>query len=170
MNGFRTLATRFRQIAPDGTVSHGDILIRRPGRMRIRFDDRDMTILTSDRWLIVVDGRYGEPQNFPLNSTPAGILVRNEIRFGRDIRATGLRRTGERIFVTVVRPESPRSGRMILEFERGTLDLAGWTVIDAQGQKTRVFLSDTRFGLPLASSLFEPPPPPAAPAGPGSDR
>ena len=169
VNGFRTLRTRFRQISPGGRISRGDIFIQRPGLMRIQFDRRDLLLLTSRLWLIAIKGKHSEPQHFPLNSTPAGILVRNEISFDRDIRVTRVRRTDRAIFVTVVRRNSSRRGRMTLIFERRSLDLTGWTVVDAQGQRTRVHLSETQFDVALAPSLF------ALPAGrlpqeSGSDR
>ena len=169
VNGFRTLRTRFRQISPGGQVSHGDIFIERPGLMRIQFDRRNMVILTSRLWLIVIQGRHGEPQHFPLNSTPAGILVRSKISFDRDIRVTRIHRTDGQNFVTVVRRESSRQGQMTLTFDRETLDLTGWTVVDAQGQLTQVFLSGTQLDVALAPSLFALPAG-RLPRGPGSDR
>ena len=169
VNGFRTLRTRFRQISPGGQVSRGDIFIQRPGQMRIQFDRRNLLLLTSRLWLIVLEGKHGEPQHFPLNSTPAGILVRNEVRFDRDIRVTRVRRTGRSILVTIVRRNSPRQGRMTLTFKRPSLDLTGWTIVDAQGQLTRVFLSETQLDVALAPSLFELPAG-RLPSGPSIDR
>ncbi len=169
VNGFRTLRTRFRQISPGGKVDRGDIFIQRPGLMRIQFDRRDLLLLTSSLWLIVLQGKHGEPQHFPLNSTPAGILVRNKIRFDRDIRVTRIHRTGGQFFITVVRRGSSRQGRMTLTFNRETLDLTGWTVVDAQGQLTQVLLSETKLDVALAPSLFELPAG-RLPQGPGIDR
>ncbi|MDE0703803.1 MAG: outer membrane lipoprotein carrier protein LolA [Rhodospirillaceae bacterium] len=165
VNGFRSLRTRFRQVSPGGEVFRGDIFIQRPGLMRIQFDRRDMVLLTSRLWLIVIQGERREPQYFPLNSTPAGILVRERIRFDRDIRVTGIRRTARRIFVTVVRVDAPRQGQMILIFERPTLDLAGWTVVDPQNRLTRVTLSETRLDPPLDPMLFSLPESHLPPAG-----
>ena len=169
VNSFRTLHTRFRQISPGGQISRGDIFIQRPGQMRIQFDRRNLLLLTSRLWLIVIQGKHGEPQHFPLHSTPAGILVQNKISFERDVRVTRVRRTDRAILVTVVRRDSPRQGRMTLIFERYALDLAGWTVVDAQGQRTRVYLSKTKLDVALAPSLFALPAG-RLPQGPGGDR
>ena len=169
INGFRTLRTRFRQISPGGQIDQGDIFIQRPGLMRIQFDRRNLLLLTSRLWLIVLEGKHGEPQHFPLDSTPAGILVREKVSFDRDIRVTRVRRTDRKIFVTVVRRNSSRQGRMTLIFERGSLDLTGWTIVDAQGQHTWVHLSETKLDVVLAPSLFELPAG-RLPQGPGSGR
>ncbi len=169
INSFRTLRTRFRQVSSDGRVSRGDIFIQRPGLMRIQFDRQDLLLLTSRLWLIVIQGKHGEPQHFPLNATPAGILVRNEIRFDRDIRVTRVYRTDRRILVTVVRPDSSHRGQMTLTFGRDRLELTGWTVVDAQGQVTQVFLSETQLDVALAPSLFQLPAG-RLPTAPGADR
>ena len=171
VNSFRTLSTRFRQISPRGQVSKGDIYIQRPGKLRIQFDNRRLLILTSRLWLIVIQGKRGKPQHFPLNSTPAGILVRNQVSFTGDIRVTQLQRTDDRILVTIVRRGKERQGRMTLIFERESLDLTGWTIVDSQGLLTRVLLSETKLDLPLKPSLFAVPQGRGAGAsGVGNDR
>ena len=58
---------------------------------------------------------------------------------------------------------------MTLTFDRETLDLTGWTVVDAQGQLTQVFLSATQLDVALAPLLFALPAG-RLPRGPGSDR
>jgi len=170
INSFRTLSTRFRQISPHGRTSRGNIFIQRPGQLRVQFDHKQMLILTSRFWLIVIQGRQGEPQYFPLNSTPAGILVRSNVTFDRDIRVTRVQRNGDKIFVTIARREALRQGKMILIFERKTLNLTGWTIIDARGLPTRVLLSETRLNVQLKPSLFYVPQDLVRPGGTSSDR
>ncbi|HRY23665.1 MAG TPA: outer membrane lipoprotein carrier protein LolA, partial [Geminicoccaceae bacterium] len=38
LNGIDTLAARFEQIAPDGSLSRGRVYIQRPGRLRFDYD------------------------------------------------------------------------------------------------------------------------------------
>jgi len=154
VNSFKTLQTRFKQISPRGRISHGTIYIQRPGQLRIQFDKKRLLVLTSRLWLIVIQGRRGRPQHFPLNSTPAGILVRSKVNFGGDIRVIGISRDERRILVTIVRRKAPRQGRMTMIFDREGLNLTGWTIVDSQGLLTRVLLSGTRLDVPLKPSLF----------------
>ncbi len=170
INSFRTLSTRFKQISPRGRTSQGNIFIQRPGQLRVQFDHKKMLILTSRFWLIVIQDQQREPQYFPLNSTPAGILVRSNVTFDQDIRVTRVQRNGDNILVTIVRRKSPRQGKMTLIFERETLNLNGWTIIDARGLPTRVSLSETRLDVQLKPSLFHVPQDRIRPGGIGSDR
>lgn len=170
VNSFKTLKTRFRQVSPRGRISRGHIFIKRPGQLRVQFDDKKLLVLTSRLWLIVIQGRRGRPQHFPLNSSPAGILVRSKVTFGGDIRVTRVRRDDKRIMVTIVRRKSPRQGRMTLMFDRENLDLLGWTIVDAQGLLTRVLLSNTQLDVPLKPSLFYVPQNRVRSGGFGSDR
>lgn len=170
INGFKTLQTRFKQISPRGQISHGTIYIQRPGQLRVQFDKKRLLVLTSRLWLIVIQGRRGRPQHFPLNSTPAGILVRSKVTFGGDIRVTGISRDENRIMVTIVRRKAPRQGRMTMIFNRDDLKLTGWTIIDSQGLLTRVLLSRTQLDLTLKPSLFYIPQRRVRSGGNGSDR
>jgi len=170
VNSFKTLSTRFKQISPRGRISRGDIFIQRPGQLRVQFDHKRLLILTSRLWLIVIQGRRGKPQHFPLNSTPAGILVRSKVTFDGDIRVTRIQRNEENIYVTIVRRKSPRQGKMTLIFERETLDLTGWTIVDAQGLLTRVLLTNTKLDVRLKPSLFYVPQGRVRSGGAGSDR
>lgn len=170
VNSFKSLSTRFRQISPRGRVSLGTIYIQRPGKLRIQFDKRKLLILTSRLWLIVIQGRRGKAQHFPLNSTPAGILVRSKVTFGGDIRVIGVRRNEERIFVTIVRRKTPKQGRMTMIFDKEDLSLLGWNIIDSQGLLTRVLLTNTKLDVPLNPNLFAVPQGRVRSGGVGSDR
>jgi outer membrane lipoprotein-sorting protein len=169
VNSLTTVKTRFTQIAPNGQMAKGTIYLSRPGKLRIDFDPPShVRIVTTSLWLVVYEGKNAEPQNYPLNSTPAGILVRKQIKFGGDLKVTALSRGKGFVRVRLIRANNPNQGSMTLVFDSDPIKLVGWIVADAEGQKTIVRLSNTQVGIKLNPAIFALRP--TAAKAPGFDR
>ena len=56
LNSVKTLSARFLQIDAAGTVTHGQLYLRRPGRLRFEYDPPSPLLLVADGvWLILHD-------------------------------------------------------------------------------------------------------------------
>jgi len=155
VNSLTTVKTRFSQTAPNGQSAKGMIYLQRPGKLRIDFDPpSDVQIITTRLWLVVYEGKNAEPQNYPLDSTPAGILVRKEIKFGGDLTVKSVRQEKGVVRVRLIRTRNPNQGSMTLIFGAEPMKLIGWIVADAQNQRTIVRLSGTQVGVKLGPETF----------------
>ncbi len=160
LNGIDTLAANFLQVNHDGSISEGEIVIARPGRMRIDYaPPLKVEIISDGDWLTYIDRELGQISQAPLNGSHAEFLLREELRFGDDVTVTGIKREANVVEITIVRRENPDQGSMTLVFADKPLELRQWSVVDPQRLTTRVTLFDTRFGLALDPALFEAPPP-----------
>ena len=160
INGITTFRADFTQTAPTGQQAKGVIYIQRPERLRVEFTPpADMLIVATPVWLVLYERKVKEPQYIPLRSSPAGILVRKDIKLtgGPDIRVTQVARQGAFTSITVVDPKSPNQGRMTLNFTRAPIQLLGWSVTDAHGQTTRVEFTSYQTGIAIDPKLFLPP-------------
>ncbi|MEQ8370503.1 MAG: outer membrane lipoprotein carrier protein LolA [Alphaproteobacteria bacterium] len=166
LNDFETLIARFIQIAPDGAVATGSLWFHRPGRMRIDYDPPVPVIIVSDGGPILYwDAELYQASYLPVAATPARFLLADTISFdGQDVVVeTVLRDPGViRVAVRSARPDEP--GQIILNFADRPLQLAGWRLIDAQGQAVDVALTDHSFGVPIPPGQFRFTPP-EAPVG-----
>lgn len=160
LNGITTLAANFLQINQDGSISEGEIIIARPGRMRIDYaPPLKVQIISTDGWITYIDRELGQISQAPLNGSHADFLLRKQIRFGKDVVVSRIKRDANVVEITITRKEDPGVGSMTLIFADSPLELRQWLVVDAQRLTTRVTLLDTRFGLPLDPSLFDAPEP-----------
>jgi outer membrane lipoprotein-sorting protein len=57
--------------------------------------------------------------------------------------------------VTVVEAAQPNAGSLTLDFNENPIVLRQWTVIDQQGKRTIVSLSDLQYGMALDPKLFQ---------------
>ena len=114
-----------------------------------------MQIYADGFWLIYVDTELEEVTHLPLNSTPAGFLVREHVRLSGDVTVTRLERGAKSLRVYIAQTEEPDAGHIVLTLSDGPLRLRNWSVIDAQGVETRVSLIDPAFNAEIAEKVFE---------------
>ncbi|KIL97850.1 Outer membrane lipoprotein carrier protein LolA [Paramagnetospirillum magnetotacticum MS-1] len=157
LNGVTTLKARFLQVSPNGASVEGDAYLSRPGKLRLQYDPPSPLLVVADgSFLIVHDQQLGEPSYIPLGSTPAGILVRPNVRLnGGDVAVTRVVRLPGVVRISVVEAEDPASGEITLVFSDKPFALRQWQVKDAQHQVTTVSLYQAQSGLTLDAKLFE---------------
>ena len=164
LNRIRTLKARFLQVSSTGDLSEGTLFISRPGKLRIEYDPPVPILIVAARGVLTYfDKELEQVSEIDLESTPAGILVKETVSFfSGDFTLTRFKRRADAARVTLVRTEDPAEGSLTLIFSDRPLALRKWIVTDAQGVKTTVSLLKTRFGLPLNPELFtfEAPDPP----------
>ncbi len=156
LNGIRTLHARFRQVAPNGGMSGGQVWLERPGRMRFEYDPPSPFLLVGGHGLLVFhDSRLQQTSNIPLSSTPLGLLLQDNLRLSGDITVTGLTRAPGQLQLRLLRTKSPADGTLTLVFADAPLALRQWSVVDAQRQETRITLYNIELGGTFKQSLFE---------------
>ncbi|MBL8831774.1 MAG: outer membrane lipoprotein carrier protein LolA [Rhodospirillales bacterium] len=155
LDSIRTLEARFLQIAPDGSVAEGGFFLSRPGRLRLDYDAPNPNLLVADgRALVHIDRHLKTIAYLPLDSTPAGLLVRDRIRLSGDLRVVGVERGPGTLRIAVVQATDPRAGRIVLAFAERPFVLSSWAFVDAQGQTTRLSLLDAKFGQAIDPDRF----------------
>jgi outer membrane lipoprotein-sorting protein len=151
----RTLDSRFLQIGPDGSVAEGRFLLARPGRLRLEYDAPNPNLLVSDgRAFVHIDKSLRTIAYLPIDSTPAGLLVRADIQLSGDVTVVGIERSPAALRMSLIQTKDPRAGRLVLTFADRPLGLVGWSVVDAQGLATRLTLVDAKFGAALDATAF----------------
>lgn len=155
LNQLTTLDSRFVQIDPNGNFSEGTVFLSRPGRMRFEYDPPSQLLLVADgTWFIYVDKELEEVSHIPLDSTPAGFLLQDEISLTGEYKVTDVSAGNGLVTIDVIERLAPENGKVQLVFEDRPLQLKQWTVTDAQGLDTRVTLINGRFGRELDAELF----------------
>lgn len=155
LESVRTLEARFLQIAPDGSTAEGMFWLSRPGRLRLEYDPPNPNLLIADgRALAHIDRSLQTIAYLPLASTPAGVLVRAEVRLAGDVQVVGVERGPGVLRVSVVQSSDPRAGRLTLVFAERPFQLSSWNILDGQGQTTRITLLDPRIGSAIDAARF----------------
>lgn len=148
-----SLSADFVQTAPDGKVANGVMQLARPGRIRFAYGKGDILIVGDGKRLTFVDYKVRQVSQWPVKSTPLGILLASD----PDISGVAkIVEDGDRGLLVEARdPKRPEFGTLTIGFRHdpaapGGLALAGWTARDAQGGVSVVQLSNVRYNADLA--------------------
>lgn len=159
LRSISTLRADFSQTDRQGNTIRGVMTLKRPGKIRFDYGkDADFLVISNGKSLFVVDYEVAQVERWPIQNSPLGALFDPE----RDVKKFGkLIPTGNAdVFSVEVRdPKKPEFGMINLIFVRnaaapGGLQLTHWVALDAQNHRTRVQLSNQRYGVAVADSTF----------------
>lgn len=159
LRAISTLRADFSQTDRQGNVASGVMTLKRPGKIRFDYGkNADFLVISNGKSLYVVDYEVKQVERWPIGNSPLGALFDPD----RDVKKFGkLVPTGDpRVISVEVRdPKKPEFGMINLIFVRsssapGGWQLAQWVALDAQNHRTRVQLSNQRYGVSVADSTF----------------
>lgn len=154
-NAIDTLSAQFVQIAPGGAVSEGDFYLRRPGRLRFEYAPPVPILIVADGFrLIFHDSELGQISAWPIHATPLGPLVARTVDLIDSGHAQMVTRDPGVLRVTLIDPDRPGEGSIMLIFRDQPLELRQWEITDQQGLVTVVALTGMRINPALEPELF----------------
>jgi outer membrane lipoprotein-sorting protein len=159
LRAISTMKADFTQTDRQGQTLRGTMTLKRPGKIRFDYGkDADFLVVSNGKSLYVVDYEVNQVERWPIGNSPLGALFDPD----KDVKRFGkLVPTGNKdVFSVEVRdPKKPEFGMITLIFVKnaaapGGLQLTHWVALDAQNNRTRVALSNQRYGIAVADSTF----------------
>lgn len=156
LNQLNNIKGRFLQINPDDGKQKGKFYLKRPGRIRFDYSPPSLQVVVSNgKYLSIEDRDINSVDRFPLENTPFRILLAKEVNIVRDAVIKAVIETDERTSIILNDRKGGAIGQIELIFVRDPIfELKEWKVIDAQGQTTRVILSNLKFEEKIDGKLF----------------
>jgi outer membrane lipoprotein-sorting protein len=158
LNATRTMTASFRQTAENGAVARGRLLLARPGKVRFQYtDDVPLLVVADGKSLAMVDYEVAQVSRYPIGKTPLSVLLDANAELGKYARV--VLSDNRQLTIEAKDRKHPEYGVITIFFAReraapGGLSLKGWRVLDAQGNRTLVELSDIAFNVPVADNNF----------------
>ncbi|MBS1302381.1 outer membrane lipoprotein carrier protein LolA [Loktanella sp. SALINAS62] len=156
LNQLVTATGGFTQINGDGTLSTGQIYIKRPGRIRFEYNAPDNSLVMAGGGSVAIfDPRSNTPaERYPLSQTPLSIILAPNVDLGRASMVTGHTSDGTTTTITAQDPENPQYGNIQMVFTANPVELRQWVVTDDVGEKTTVILNDLQPGASISDRMF----------------
>jgi outer membrane lipoprotein-sorting protein len=151
---------RFVQTDPRGTVTQGELYLKRPGMIRFQYDPPSRQVVVSDgKTVKVVDPRLKTVNSYPLKATPLSVFLSEHIRLDKGVVVDQVMRTSYG-FQIIAHKGTLRDGTLAVVFADKPMRLMEWTVQDAQGGRTRVQVDNLQPTHGLSDLLFRAATPP----------
>lgn len=155
LEGLTEAKGRFVQTDSRGRASSGELFMKRPGKARFAYDPPSGLLVVSDGGVVSVqDKRLKTFDQYPLGATPLSLFLARTIRLDKGVAITRVQRLANGFSITARDGGKKTAGEITLSFTDNPLQLAGWTVTDAQGRPTQVQLRGLQRTSGLAGSLF----------------
>ncbi|WP_324752163.1 outer membrane lipoprotein carrier protein LolA [Roseovarius sp. Pro17] len=156
LNSFQTATGAFTQINDDGTISEGQLLIKRPGRVRFEYKPPEQMLVVSNGDTVgIIDGKSNDgPQGYPLHRTPLSIILARNVDLTRARMVTGHSSDGKTTTVRAQDPANPDYGSIDLVFTSNPTELRQWVINDSGGSRTTVILGDLKKDVRLGNDKF----------------
>ncbi|MEH3107292.1 MAG: outer membrane lipoprotein carrier protein LolA [Sphingomonas fennica] len=154
-----TMTADFAQTDRNGRVLKGTLTMKRPGRVRFQYEKGVPLLIVGDgKALTMIDYSVKQVSRWPIGSSPLSVLVDP----GRDIAGFAkLVPSGDpnTLLIEGKDRKHPEFGTITIAFQQAPgapagLRLAGWSVLDAQGNRSAVRLSNQRFGVAVGDQTF----------------
>lgn len=156
-NGMQTMKGSFVQTDPDTKRTRGKFFVKRPGKFRFDYGAGSKKVVISDgKMLAIQDQDLGNEDNVELDNTPFRILLRSDVDLLRDAKVLDAQEAEDVLTVTVQdkSPDAPGRIQLIL-MRKPKPELKEWVIVDAQGLRTRVELSEVVMNDPVDDAVFK---------------
>lgn len=154
-----TMVADFSQTDQRGKTLTGTLSLKRPGKIRFQYQKGVPLLVVGDgKALTMIDYQVAQVSRWPIGNSPLSILLdpsRDIARYAKLVPGA----PAGRLLLEGRDPKHPEFGTITIGFTQmpsapGGLMLAGWTVLDAQGNRSTVVLSNQRFNVPVSDGTF----------------
>ncbi|HEY0085794.1 MAG TPA: outer membrane lipoprotein carrier protein LolA [Allosphingosinicella sp.] len=157
LRAVNTMTANFSQTDRRGQTLTGAFTLKRPGKIRFQYRNAPMLVVADGRRLYMIDYETKDVRNWGIGNSPLGVLLDPNPNLARISKI--VRNDRQTLLLQAKDPKRPEYGTVTLGFAKvpsapSGLLLQGWTVIDAQNNRTTVKLSGQRFNVGVADSAF----------------
>jgi outer membrane lipoprotein-sorting protein len=156
LNKLKSAKGAFTQVNPDSTLSKGDFMIKRPGRMRFEYAKPNPALVVASSGQVAVFDKKSSagPQGFPISKTPLGLILRKNVNLATSGMVVSHTEEGPTTKIIAQDPKHPNYGNIQLVFTSNPIELRQWIVTDQSGKKTTVILGELDKRARLPNDLF----------------
>ena len=155
-NGFKTLTGQFVQVGPRGNISNGTFYISKPGKMRFEYNPPSPYLIVSDgTWVVIMNRKNKRTDHYPLSSTPLQLVLSKNVDLMKQARILGVESADGAIKLTLAAKNKAVPGKLTLTYSEEKSEIQEWAVIDGEGRRTTISLSEMSAGGDHAASLFK---------------
>ena len=154
-----TMTADFTQTDRNGKAVTGTLTLKRPGRIRFQYEKGVPLLVVGDgKALTMIDYSVRQVSRWPIGNSPLGILLDPSRDLSKAARV--LPQDDARILLIEAKdPQHPEYGTITIAFARvptapAGLMLRGWSVLDAQGNRSTIQLANQRFNIAVDDRTF----------------
>jgi outer membrane lipoprotein-sorting protein len=159
LRAVETMTADFVQTDRNGKALGGKLSLKRPGKVRFQYEKGVPLLIVGDgRALTMIDYQVRQVSRWPIGNSPLSVLLDPSKDLSKI--ATLVPSGDPNLLLVAARdPKHPEFGTTTIAFARTAgapagLMLQGWSVLDAQNNRSTVRLSNQRFNVAISDQTF----------------
>ena len=152
-NKINTMSGNFVQYNSDETMSYGKFFLSKPFKSKFIYENNKDTIITTETLIVLLDDEGFRIDSYPLFNSPIKNLLVNKIDFERLSANIQLDEGNNFYNIFMKNIDDKRSA--IFSFEKDSLDLKKWEIIDEFDQSTVLEFTKIKKNISIGSETYK---------------
>ena len=142
LTNLKQFSAKFSQTDQNGQMVTGQLMVFRPGRLRFDYNPPSaLKIIADGNNVAVIDQRLGTKDLYSIGLTPLKFLLSRSIDLNKEFKLGDIQVEKDRVSLEAEDNATfGGSSQIVLNFDRKSLLLKGWSVTDPQGYSVTVKL------------------------------
>ncbi len=154
LTNFDTLESDFIQINNDGATNTGKILITRPGKIRIQYNENPLLIISDGKRLATINKSIQNITYYNLKDVPVSLLLYKNFEKEK-ILIKETKEYENLIKITLLNTQVDNNNFVEIVFEKKPFLMKKWTVFQDKFNKTEVLLNNLKINRKILSKNFD---------------
>jgi outer membrane lipoprotein-sorting protein len=157
INNIKTLEANFEQINNDNSRSTGRLLIKKPGKLRMKYEEpNESVVLVSSGLVTIFDlNSNAPPHNFALENSPFRVLLFSDLSLEMFNMGVNYDSEESKTILTVKDLKNQNEGYIEMTFTLNPIVLEQWLLVNSMEEKIIVKLTNVSLGGNMSNSLFD---------------
>ena len=151
---FQSLSADFIQINNNGDILSGKILLKKPGKIRIEYNETPLLIISNGKQLATINKKLKTIGFFNIEELPVKLLLYDKIDKSM-IKLVDIKELDNILRIRIKESSSRNQGELEITFEKEPFRIVKWSIFNINQTKTEILLSKLRFNSPIENSVFD---------------
>ena len=153
-NQIKSMSGSFKQTDSDGNISTGKFYFLKPYQSRFEYSNKSENIITNQRLLRVVDKEGYQLDSYPISGNFLKQILSDEIHLTDEFNIKEIKLRDAVYELSVFLGEETEASRAIFYFDKNTLDLKKWEILDEFENKTVLEFTKIKKNIFISENLF----------------
>ena len=153
-NQIKSMSGTFQQTDLEGIVVTGNFYFLKPYQSKFEYDNQPENIITNESLLRIVDSEGYQIDSYPIGNNIIKKILSHEININEVFDIRDIKDNSVFYELDLFIDREDETGRAILYFDKNTLDLKKWELIDEFENKTVLEFTKIKKNIFISEKLF----------------
>ena len=154
LSSFNTLKSNFIQVNSNGDILTGKVVLMRPGKFRVEYNEISVLIISDGRKVAVINRDIKNISFYSLKDLPASMILFKDISLN-NIHLLKSKNLENRIEITFSTNKKKDDEKIHITFEKQPLIMKKWEIDRLDNNKTEIMFNNLLLDNEIDMKLFD---------------